>query len=125
MGFRCTFITGWPGPTKLPAWFIEKWKDSVNFSPEERFPLSCKQRTKANWNGIVEDIQKVLEETDYRMAVELVFVHECSGVTRVEISRSEIIYSEPIAWKRVPNAYDHYIGDPCYDKSYQKNSLTP
>ena len=121
MGFRCTFITGWPGPTKLPNWFVEKWRDSVNFGSEDRFPLSSKQRTKANWGGIVEDIHKAVQETDYRLPVELIFVHECSGVTRVEISRDQIIYSEPTGWRRVKDAYDHHLGDSCYDKSYQKD----
>jgi len=122
MGFRCTFITGWPGPRKLPVWFIEKWKDSVNFGAEAGFPLSSKERTKANWGGIVEDIQKTLQETEYRMPIELVFVHECSGVTRVEISREQIVYSEPTTWKRVQDAYGHDLGDSCYEKPYQKNA---
>ena len=117
MGFRCTFATGWPGPRKLPTWFVEKWSDRVNFGSDGGFPLSSKERTKANAGGIVEDIQRALRECDHLMPVELVFVHECSGVTRVLISPDRILYSEPTSWKTVSDADDHYWGDPCRETS--------
>jgi hypothetical protein len=122
MGFRCTFVTGWPGPRKLPTWFVEKWRDRVNFGSDVGFPISSKERTKGNAGSIVEDIQKALQECDYKMPVELVFVYECSGVTRVEISHDKIIYSEPSSWKRVIDADGHFIGDTCYDKTYQSDA---
>jgi hypothetical protein len=57
MGFLCTFVTAWPGPRKLPAWYFDKWKDCVNFGSEGGFPLSSKERTKANAGRVIEDIQ--------------------------------------------------------------------
>jgi hypothetical protein len=124
MGFRCTFITDWPGPN-LPPWFAEKWRNSVNFAPGDTFPLSSKERTKANWGGIVEDIQRVLQEGydgQYDHPMILVFLHECSGVTRVEISRNQIVYSEPATWKRVNDAHGHYLADACDDRTYETNA---
>ena len=81
MGIRCTFVTSFAGP-RLPAWFVEKWQASVSLCPNEdgfTFPLSSKSRTKAHWGGILEDIQRVLQETHDGKAqpvIEFVYLHD-------------------------------------------------
>jgi hypothetical protein len=110
MGIRCTFVTSFAGPPRLPDWFVEKWRASVSLCPFEdgfTFPLSSKARTKAHWGGIIEDVQKVLKETEWRRPINFIYLHECSGVTFIEISRDAITYSEPVTWTRVEDANQH------------------
>jgi len=102
---------------------VEKWHRSVSLCPHEdgfTFPLASKTRTKAHWDGILEDIQRVLQETydgKWQPVIELVYLHECSGVTHVQISRDSIIYSEPTSWKRVDDANGHQHYDYCGPES--------
>jgi hypothetical protein len=118
MGIRCTFVTSFAGP-RLPTWFVEKWKASVSLCPCEdgyAFPLSSKSRTKANWGGILEDIQRVLQDTydgKWDPIIEFVYLHECCGVTHIQISRDAIVYCEPASWKPVEDANGHQHYDYC------------
>lgn len=101
----------------MPTWFWDKWKDHINFGSDGGFPLSSIERTKPNAGLIAEDIQQALRDCEHVMPIELVFVHECLGVTRVLISPEQIAYSEPTSWKAVANAEEHYWGDSCRETS--------
>jgi len=126
MGIRCTFVTSFAGP-RLPTWFVEKWQASVCLCPQDgdyTFPLSSKSGTKAHWGGILEDIQRVLQDTydgKWDPVIEFVYLHECCGVTHIQISRGAIVYSEPTSWRPVEDANGHQH----YDYCGPKNRLQP
>jgi hypothetical protein len=118
MGIRCTFVTSFAGP-RLPTWFVEKWQGSVCLCPHEdgfTFPLSSKTRTKAHWGGILEDIQRVLQDSydgKWDPIIKFVYLHECCGVTHIQISRDAMVYAEPASWKAVEDANGHQHYDYC------------
>src|SRR5436190_12529819 len=109
MGFRSTFITEDYG-LALPQWFIDKWGDSAHFGETKNgdrlvtvLPISSKYEAKTYgiWGDLPEDIQRVMQEdktwgSDTRdMDIVLIYLHECGGITRVEIHKDRILYSEP------------------------------
>ena len=118
MGIRCTFVTSFYGP-RLPDWFVEKWRDTVSFDSYANsfgFPLASKIRTKAHRVGIIEDIQRVLQETDdgkRQHKIDFVYLHECAGITHIRISKDEVMYFEPTAWKEVEDADGHQHYSSC------------
>ena len=119
MGFRSTLITE-DIALECPAWFKKKWKDQLNFSDKLKrftnqgfvFPISSKleAKTYGQWLELEEDLQKVLNEQDRIEDLVLVYLHECGGITRVEIHKDAIYYSEPAGW----NVVDQVSHDYCY-----------
>jgi hypothetical protein len=102
MGFRSTFVTDefnifWP------AWFAEKYKDFVHFPLDYRGCISSKREAKTytTFSSLEEDIQKVLGEPcqDRHYSLLLVYLHECGGVTRCDISSNRILYTQPSDWE--------------------------
>ena len=130
MGFRSTLITQ-HNYLPLPEWFVEKYKDYLyingldkknNHHDGNGLPLASKYEFKTYFEigeGLPADIQKVMQESPDDIPRELVFVwlHECGGITRVQIDRDHIVYSEPTEWE-VTEGVTH---DYCYGCSDIKN----
>lgn len=119
MGFRSTFVTQ-NAALLWPEWFVNKYKNSINF-PYDVCELSSKYECKeySQWSELCTDIQKCFIELDRKPSsyAVLVFVHECTGITRVMISNNKIIYLEPITWVLTKGCTHNY----CYscEKDYE------
>jgi len=105
MGFSSTFVTDMGSTSPLPEWFVEKWQDWVYFRNDNHFPLSSKTfaTVHRNWFFIEEDLQKAVawDENPHLASILLVYMHECGGVTRVEIHKDHIEYHDPLSWRKV------------------------
>lgn len=113
MGFRSTFTTedywiGWPG------WFVLKYWDLVH-SRESRGTLAAKVAAKTypaegtNFSDLPEDIRRAIDwdTVDFKRFV-LVYLHECGGITRVQIERDRVRYSEPVEWEETDGVTHAY-----------------
>src|SRR5947209_1999200 len=112
MGFRSTFITE-DISLFIPQWFVTKWGDKVHFGrnrheiePFAVMPISSQWEAKTYglWQDLPHDIQLMMQQdkewNDRDYPIILVYLHECGGITRVEIHKDKILYSEPIRWKQ-------------------------
>jgi hypothetical protein len=125
MGFRSTFITEDQDAWEWPDWFVMKYRSSTNFSLDpfsSRYtgPLSSMFQGKCGvcggWAELPEDIQKAIpwEKFNWDMNYILVYLHECGGITRVQIEKNRIIYTEPESWNittEVTHSYCHGCSD--------------
>lgn len=124
MGFRSVMITEdkyFDEP--LPKWFIEKWSDWWHFADDKelglRLPASSivEHKMYANREGFSkvlaeewhDDLQKLLPADTDKLIV--VWLHECGGITRAQIEKKRIIYSEP-------SAYSHFLEGPTHNYCY-------
>jgi len=125
MGFRSTFITE-DSRLVIPQWFVNKWGEEVNiatniftYEPYAALPFSSKHEGKVylNWADLCEDIQEVIKQDpewkDVDRNIVLIFLFDCSGITKVIISKDKIVYKEPTDWKVVPES-THNDDDTCY-----------
>lgn len=119
MGFRSTMITE-DFNYKIPDWFIEKYPNiraSINCTTEgERcftFPLFTNNEQKFysafEDYDLFKDIQKLVIEYDLSK-ISLVLLHECEGITKVEIHKDKIVGMEPTSWVKVASVQHSY----CY-----------
>ena len=118
MGFRTTITSEDLGGIKLPKWFITKWRKCFNFGTGSQFRLSnhllitSKFETKM-YDGkdeeIFLDIQKLVRENNLTNFI-VVMLHECGGITRVQIEKDKIRMSEPESWREVEQVEHDY----CY-----------
>jgi len=118
MGFRSTLISEDARGVTLPDWFIKKYKDYYNFSntrddkTKNRLLISTKYEIKF-YNGkdeeIFIDIQKICIENNIQNFI-LILLHECGGITRVQIDKENIRFSEPCDWNEVEEVTHDY----CY-----------
>jgi hypothetical protein len=121
MGFRSTLVTQ-HNYLPLPEWFIEKYKDRFYMNGSDYpdgtkngLPIASRFEIKTYFphgEELPADIQKVIRESADDTSIELVFVwlHECGGITRVQIDKDNIIYSEPTEWEVTQGVTHHY----CY-----------
>lgn len=119
MGFRSTLATQDFSGVKLPKWFRDKYENDFYFRVPYSFAkskiptlfLSSKYELKTYGIGmdLPTDIQKVLIEKDVNQFV-IVWLHECGGITRVQIEKERIVYTEPSGWSVV----DEVTHDYCY-----------
>ena len=100
MGFRSTFTTLdynilWPG------WFVEEYDDGITFRADHIGALHSKREGKTyfDWNTLHEDIQRAIDWEKFRVNFILVYLHECGGITRCQIEKDAIKWSEPDTWK--------------------------
>ena len=119
MGFRTTLISQ-DYMVQIPEWFKEKHKQ-VTYN-NNSFTIAILTETKF-YDDVKEtelfiDIQKLMIDQDFRPSMVLVLLHECGGVTRVEIDRENIRASEPTEWKQVNRVTHSY----CYDCSDVNNT---
>lgn len=121
MGFRST-LTSQHNYLPLPEWFVEKYQDYLYINGKDRegndshagLPISSKYEFKTYFptaEGMPEDIQKVIRENpEASPELVLVWLHECGGITRVQIDKDKILWSEPTEWKQT----DGVTHDYCY-----------
>lgn len=136
MGFRSTLITQ-HNYLPLPEWFVEKYKDCLYFNganrsgenAQENLPLASKFEFKTYFpigEQLVPDIQKVMQEYkdedgDEPRDLVLIWLHECGGITRVQINKDKVVYSEPTEWKITEGVTHHY----CYGCSDVEKFTNP
>jgi hypothetical protein len=91
--------------------FQDKYRDSINFNDT---CISPKFEAKAcsAWENLITDIQAEVFLNNSLPLENIIFVwlHECGGITRVQISKDSILYSEPNDW-RTSDGIEH---DYCY-----------
>lgn len=111
MGFRSTLTTESLGIT-WPQWFRDKYADSIQFTPDGTGPLHSKRelKTYGMWLDLHTDIQRAIEWTVNMRSLVMVYLHECGGITRCQIEKDKITWSEPDGW-RVTEGVEH---DYCY-----------
>ena len=119
MGFRSTIATFDFSGVKLPKCFRDKYANDFNFrvpshNRKGKIPtlfLSSKYEIKTYGIGmdLPIDIQRVLREKDVEQFV-IVWLHECGGITRVQIEKERIVYTEPSGW----NVVDEITHNYCY-----------
>lgn len=121
MGFRSTLVSE-HNYLPLPEWFVEKYKEYLYINGVDKLvepnrgslPISSKFEFKTYFpiaEGLPVDIQKVMREnTNGTTKLVLVWLHECGGITRVQIDKESIVYSEPTGWE-VTEGVTH---DYCY-----------
>ena len=119
MGFRSTLTTS-DYNVVWPPWFVEKYKECLTLGRDGHGPLGSLTEVKIYFSlpDLVTDIHKVLQDSFFtrpRLSpFELVYLHECGGITRVELYKDEIHYSEPTGWATVPWVTHDYC-DGCSD----------
>ena len=116
MGFRSMFCTE-DFPYQWPDWFREKYQKTIHVP--EKGPLSSKRECKfySAWSELEEDIQKAVDWGQYDHLV-MVYLHECGGITRVEITKSAIRFTEPTGWRKGTDVTHSY----CYGCSNAENA---
>ena len=102
MGFRSTFVTEQYN-IHWPDWFVKKYEDSVWFHTDQKGAISSKFECKTyfSWTDLVEHIQMAInwKKAPNLHRFVLVFLHECGGITRVQIEEKNIFYSVPAGWE--------------------------
>ena len=115
MGFRSVFITeDWA--EEIPQWFVAKYPHLAygNFDNKPNFPIA--QLFESKFYGPFAkderwlDIQRIIKESEDLDAVTIILLHECGGVTRIQITKDAIIGQEPTEWRRVDGVTHNY----CY-----------
>ena len=108
MGFRST-ITMQDYGQKWPAWLLEKYKRH-DFPTSG--PLSFKFECKIYDDEIFLDMRKALLENNYNFSsMRVIALHECGGVTAIDISKEGITYCEPTGWVAVNFITHSYCSD--------------
>lgn len=110
MGFRSTFVTQ-DYATTWPDWFREKYADTVHFSASGVLSSTVACKTHVGWDDLPEDIRKAIpwDERSWRdKAFVFVYLHECGGLTRVEIHRDGVFFNEPDSWATTAGVTHHY-----------------
>lgn len=113
MGFLSTFTTV-DANVDWPQWFRDKYAERV-FVPSSDMGgvLHSKMEAKAyvTWADFEKDIQAAINWDALGMdRFVLVYLHECGGITRCQIERDAIKFSEPSGWDLVDDVSHHY----CY-----------
>lgn len=126
MGFRSTFVTE-DHQIVWPDWFKQKYEGVLNFGRGEKGALSAKHEYKHHerGDGLLEDIQRAIDWDTFgsklRPHFVLVYLHECGGITRVEISKDAIRFSQPDAYSEI----DEIEHDECYGCSNLAKQTDP
>lgn len=113
MGFRSTFITN-DFKVDWPDWIKGKYAGSVWFPADGYGPLASlhEAKTYSLWAELPEDIQKAIDwakrGSDWFFCI--VFLHECDGITRCEIHKDKILWTEPTGWRKTEGVEHDY----CY-----------
>lgn len=120
MGFRTQTIVEDCSGIDLPDWFVDKWGDNYNLyqNREGKYVMSISSKYEMKmYDGkdeeIFKDIQKIIKERNLVINIIAVMLHECGGITRVQIEKDKIRLSEPTGWKEVEQVEHNY----CYECS--------
>jgi hypothetical protein len=117
MGFRSTFTTEHYG-IDWPQWFRDKYKSSIYFKEDGFGPLHSmfEARIYDIWLNLHTDIQKAIDWDKPPSKFVLVYLHDCGGITRCEISKDAIKWSEPKKWEQTDGVTHEYCKN-CHDSS--------
>jgi len=118
MGFRSTFTTQHYA-IQWPQWFLDKYAGAIWFTEDGIGPLHSvrEDKTYDRWKELHTDIQRAIDWTDERRAPDnfvLVYLHECGGITRCQIEKDAIKWSEPDDW-RITEGVEHKYCYGCSD----------
>lgn len=112
MGFRSNLIAECSGYT-IPQWFKEKY-NTWNFHETNQTCFAQLYESKF-YSSFVEDerfidVQKMLVENTIWGGKEIIMIllHECGGVTKVKVTKTDITAIEPTAWKTVKEVEHDY-----------------
>lgn len=117
MGFRSVLFTG-DEHIPVPQWFLDKHPALIALGEVDGkpgFPIGSKWETKFYDDFITDerllDLQKILiEHGEPDRHLDVILLHECGGITKVWISPTHIIGSEPGEWDATENVTHSY----CY-----------
>jgi hypothetical protein len=111
MGFRSTFSTQEYPNIDWPQWFRDKYADTVHINDRGGMVSRRESKTYTTWKDLPDDIRKAIDWEDVVLhSFVVVFLHECGGVTRCQIERDAIKWSEPLTWEVTPGITHNY----CY-----------
>ena len=118
MGFRST-LTTFSYYGEWPQWFREKYTDG--FLVQDHGPLlSLFEHKKYGWyKNLHEDIQRAIDWEYRAYQFVLVYLHECGGITRCQIEKDAIKWSEPLTWRLTDGITHEY----CYGCSDAAKAL--
>lgn len=119
MGFRSTFTTK-NCEIEWPQWFREKYDVSIRFTEDSSGPLHSVREGKiyGDWATLHDDIQRAIDWVQFRSKFVLVYLHECGGITRCQIEKDSIKWSEPETWRATEGVeHDYCYG--CSDASIE------
>lgn len=99
MGFRSTFTTG-DYFLKWPQWFCEKYSGKIWFNEDFTGSLQSvrENKTYGLWQTLHKDIQLAIDWNIFKSRFVIVYLHECGGITRCQIEKDVIKWSEPASW---------------------------
>lgn len=114
MGFPSTLITD-DYRYEWPQWFRVKYAETIHFNSDKKGPLKPFREAKSYgvWLTLSADIQRAINWDVFRDEYKfiLVYLHECGGITRCQIEKNGIRWSEPVSWKETKDGVTH---DYCY-----------
>lgn len=118
MGFRSNFIAEVSG-YQIPEWFKEKYSEWSYFeNGQSCFAQLWESKFYSDFtkDERITDIQKMMiENTDWSgEGIVVVLLHECGGITRLQITKTDIVATEPTEWKKVDHV-EHDYCDGCSD----------
>lgn len=128
MGFRSTITSEEFEPEDFPDWFREKYKRLFPNPQWHCFALDQRITTYRAMENLPLDIKKALNETRWskpgfqRKAFVYVWLHECGGITRIQVEKDQIFVTSPNEWIRPNSSYekidqdgDHFYCSGCSD----------
>lgn len=111
MGFRSTFVTE-DNVVRWPDWFREKYANFAHVPAEGVLSSKMECKTYFTWDGLAEDIRKAIDWAERDWPFVFVWLHECGGITRVEIHQGGVWYNEPDGWANT-DGVTHWYCDGC------------
>ena len=112
MGFRSTFTTQ-DYAIDWPQWFRDKYAGAIWFTEEGTGPLHSVREAKTymRWAELHTDIQRAIDWSEWFDSFVLVYLHECGCITRCEIEKDAIKWSEPVGWRATEGVeHSEYYG---------------
>lgn len=126
MGFLSTLTTE-SHYIRWPQWFRVKYAQTIVFPAwDSAGPLGASSGHKTYtgvsvgaWVDLASDIQGAIPWGEFTLGrFVMVYLHECGGITRCQISPSAILWSEPNEWRMVDEPTHNYcLG--CSDPPYE------
>jgi len=111
MGFYSTFTTNDCG-INWPQWFRDKYSDVIWFSEDGSGTINSLREAKTykRLGELHNDIHRAIDWPNMSDKFILVYLHECGGVTRCQIEKDTIKWTEPESWRATEGVEHHY----CY-----------
>ena len=129
MGFRTAFVSC-SNYIELPDWFVRRWKEHVYMTEMKSggycTPIASKREKKTysgeGWDNLCRDLSVVCAGLYEGFSFYLVYMHECGGIEKVEITEDGFIMIQPTEWEiATEKSYEH--GDGCFHECDSVQSL--